>query len=100
MISAEHPENPSRFEIQTPAAISAVRGTVFRVASQPGINLTETLRGEVEVNAQGKGLAVGAGFGTRVAKGESPSTIVKLLDAPGLPSIPVQERLTMQIPFH
>ncbi len=78
----------SRFEIYTPSATAAVRGTVFRVAvpNQTTTN-AEVLEGKVDVtNDSGKTQAKG-GFGT-VAKLDSPPTPpVVLLPAPNLSEV-------------
>ncbi len=90
-----------RFEIVTPVATSAVRGTQFRVSyqtnQQAGTN--ETLSGAVAVGSVGppsqvgaKGVTdevrVAAGFGTRVHQGEPPLPPVALLPAPDLTALP------------
>jgi hypothetical protein len=73
----------SRYEIETPSAISAVRGTEFRSrVSDGGVAAFEVLEGEVEVAAQGQSESVPAGYGTVVAKGAAPLSPVALLAAP------------------
>ncbi|QEL55916.1 FecR domain-containing protein [Chromobacterium paludis] len=57
---------PSRYRIQTPSAVTTVRGTVFRVRSVAADDTaTEVLRGKVNVNAQQGEVDVPAGFGSR-----------------------------------
>lgn len=76
----------SRFEITTPAAVAAVRGTQFRVGFEPGSKLmaSEVVEGAVNVNAQNTGQDVASGFGTIAEQGKTPQTPVKLLSAPEL----------------
>jgi hypothetical protein len=79
-----------RFEILTPVAVSAVRGTEFRGAFEPGAGTatTETLEGSVAVSGSGTVVAVPADFGTRVAPNAAPLPPVRLLPAPDLQAIP------------
>lgn len=79
-----------RFEIRTPAAVSAVRGTEFRAsyAAESSSGTTETLDGTVGVSGAGAGVAVRAGFGARAAKGQPPQVPVPLLPAPALDALP------------
>ena len=79
-----------RFEIVTPVAVSAVRGTEFRGAFEPGAGTatTETLEGSVAVSGSGTVVAVPADFGTRVAPNAAPLPPVRLLPAPDLQAIP------------
>jgi hypothetical protein len=79
-----------RFEILTPVAVSAVRGTEFRGAFEPGAGnaTTETLEGSVAVTASGTVVSVPADFGTRVEHNAAPLPPVRLLPAPDLQAIP------------
>ena len=54
------PEQPSRFEIDTPAGITSVRGTDFRVSvpADERASWTEVLDGKVVVSGAGKEVAV------------------------------------------
>jgi len=80
----------SRYEIHTPSAISAVRGTEYRVAvfADTDASNIEVLGGGVQVEAAGEQLLVPAGFGTQVEKGKPPSKARKLLDAPRINAVP------------
>ncbi|MBB1487216.1 FecR domain-containing protein [Oceanospirillum sediminis] len=71
----------ARFEIHTPSAISAVRGTEFRSVYQEGSAAArvEVLTGGVAVAAEGVSQLVPAGFGTRVKQGEAPVQPKELL---------------------
>lgn len=79
-----------RFEIITPVAVSAVRGTKFRNSfdAAGGDARTETLEGTVGVAAQADAVAVGAGFGTRVQASGAVLPPVALLAAPDLSQLP------------
>jgi hypothetical protein len=72
--------NPnSRFEIETPAGLSGVRGTQFGVSVKPnGKTSVATLEGSVVEEAQGQAVAVDAGFRTLVIPGEPPSQPIPL----------------------
>ncbi|WP_261842212.1 FecR domain-containing protein [Aliamphritea ceti] len=76
----------SRFEIQTPSAISAVRGTEYRalVGADGKVSNIEVLHGKVKVSGAGKHTLVKRGFGTQVAEGKAPIKPRKLLPAPEL----------------
>ncbi len=77
------PRSRSRFEIHTPSAIAAVRGTEYRVASESKGNSTrsEVLKGLVAVQASSTA-DVPAGFGLRAKPGEALGEPRKLLAAP------------------
>ncbi|MGI9293821.1 MAG: FecR domain-containing protein [Pseudomonadales bacterium] len=75
----------SRFEIETPSAVAAVRGTEFRISSDPATNDTmrnEVLLGEVGVTALDVERAIKKGFGTLTEQGKAPLPPRKLLAAP------------------
>jgi hypothetical protein len=79
-----------RFEIITPVAVSAVRGTRFRdgYSGDGGLATTETLEGTVGVSASNESVPVAAGFGTRVEQDKPPLPPVALLPAPDLSGVP------------
>lgn len=84
----------TRFEIQTPSAISAVRGTEYRTSitlAHKASNI-EVLHGKVAVSGAKKKTLVKAGFGTQVAQGKPPIPPKKLLEAPLLKPIPERIR--------
>lgn len=91
-----------RFEIVTPVAISAVRGTRFRTGfdASSAHATTETLEGTVGVGSQIDSVSLAAGFGTRV---ESTGTVlapVPLLPMPDLQSVPaVNARAQLHVEF-
>ncbi|WP_299977415.1 FecR domain-containing protein [uncultured Pseudoteredinibacter sp.] len=80
----------SRFEIHTPSAISAVRGTAYRaVANDNGeTSNIEVVEGKVAVAGGKSQTLVPAGFGTQVKAGEAPSKPKELLPAPQFKAIP------------
>ncbi|MEP5569469.1 MAG: FecR domain-containing protein [Halioglobus sp.] len=82
----------SRFEIHTTAAISAVRGTKYRMAATEGDSSSrfEVTGGIVDVSdseAEGK-IALNKGFGSVVSAGQLPLPPQALLSAPRLTDIP------------
>ena len=81
---------PARFEIHTPSAISAVRGTSFRTTyqQQEDAARVEVLHGGVAVQAKSVTELVEQGFGTKVKKGEAPIKPRELLPAPELARLP------------
>ena len=84
----------SRFEIKTPSAISAVRGTEYRAAIVNAENTSniEVLKGKVAVSGAKKKELVKAGFGTQVAQGKPPIAARKLLPAPKPEPLPERIR--------
>jgi hypothetical protein len=78
--------NPnSRFELETPAGVSGVRGTEFGIAIQPsGKTSLAVLDGRVNSSAQNQGVDVDAGFQNFTIPGEPPSSPVPLKDDPSL----------------
>lgn len=92
-----------RFEIVTPVAISAVRGTLFRTGfdAAAGNATTETLEGTVGVAAAQDAASVEAGYGTRVEPTGAVLAPVPLLPKPDLTSLPavnVQPVLELRFP--
>ncbi|OBU88075.1 FecR domain-containing protein [Chromobacterium subtsugae] len=78
---------PSRYRIQTPSAVTTVRGTEFRVRSQSDDDTAaEVLRGTVNVNARQGEVDVPAGFGSRGKSGDGQP--VALPPAPPLTGLP------------
>jgi len=80
----------SRFEIHTPSAISAVRGTEYRAAFDDDgtISRIEVLHGRVEVTGSSRKALVAAGFGTWVKEDKPPLRPRKLLEPPVLKPLP------------
>ena len=88
----------SRYEIKTPAAVAAVRGTQFRVAYENNQQTmaSEVVKGEVSVAAEGIEQSLIKGFGTITEKGKAPQPPVKLLIQPDLKNIP---NIVKYLPF-
>ncbi|MCG8315108.1 MAG: FecR domain-containing protein [Pseudomonadales bacterium] len=75
----------SRYEILTPAAVAAVRGTAFRVVSEssdPPQMRTEVLEGNVAVGNESGEQALEAGYALKAVSGEAPAEPIKLLPPP------------------
>jgi len=79
-------EPAGRFEIWTPAAVSAVRGTHFRsvMNKDDKLSRTEVSKGHILVSANAQEVVVPQGFGTVVNVGEAPTPPRQLLAAPNL----------------
>lgn len=75
-----------RYEISTPALVTGVRGTRFRVGAAGDVSTESVLEGEVAVRAGRQAQAVGAGFGVRAAGGRLKR--VALPAAPKLDAVP------------
>ncbi len=73
-----------RLEIESPAAVTAVRGTEFRIGADPKSSdtVTEVLKGKVAVSAQQKTVTVKELYGTKTEKDNKPIKPVKLLSGP------------------
>ncbi len=84
----------SRFEIHTPSAISAVRGTEYRTSITQGVKASniEVLEGTVRVKGTDKSRLVRAGFGTQVGVGDPPLPPRQLLDPPAIDPLPEKIR--------
>ena len=94
------PRNNNRFEIRSPAAVAAVRGTSFRVNADPGTTWTEVLEGAVDVSNTAGGVLAQAGFGTVARTGQAPDAPQALLPAPDLSVLPARlERLPIDWPL-
>lgn len=92
----------SRYEIWTPAAMSSVRGTDYRVSMEPAVAVarTEVLAGEVSVRGMQRTQLVPRGFGTVAKLGKTPETPVRLLAPPDVSALPkVVERVPIQLSF-
>jgi hypothetical protein len=90
----------SRFELSSPASVTSVRGTEFRVDADDLETRTGVVAGTVAVASGGVTVAVPAGFGTVSQRDRQPATPIALLPAPdigGLPSrfdrVPIELRL-------
>jgi hypothetical protein len=78
----------NQFLIDTPSAVAAVRGTVFRTAvDQGGTTRNEVLEGIIDVGAMNQQVKVHENEGTMVRKGEAPLKPRTLLNPPQLISM-------------
>ncbi len=92
------PDN--RFEIRSPAAVAAVRGTRFRVNASAQTTWTEVLDGAVDVSTAAGQVQAGAGYGTVAQLGQAPVAPRALLAAPDLSVLPQRlERLPIDWPL-
>lgn len=90
----------TRFEIRTPAAVAAVRGTAFRVHVDNLAAWTEVLDGTVGVGNSAGAVRAEAGFGTVAQSGRAPDPPRLLLAAPDISSLPARlERLPIDWPL-
>lgn len=81
----EKQQPDSRYEIRTPSAITAVRGTAFRLSSDNDmVSRTEVTEGFVAVSAGNDEKNLQDGYGIVAEKGKPLPTPVKLLPAPKL----------------
>lgn len=89
----------SRFEISTPAGVTSVRGTDYRVSAEPASakSHTEVLEGGVRVSSAGKTIVIPEGFGAISSSDKPPSQPIELLAAVDTASIPaVFDRVPIQ----
>ena len=75
-------------QVETPAAIAAVRGTEFRVSADGDIALQETLGGQVAFSAAGQAVLLTKGYGSLAEKGKAPLPPILLPDAPDVSTLP------------
>jgi hypothetical protein len=90
----------SRYQIITPSAVVAVRGTEFRAAyvEAEGVARSEVIEGAVAVSAERRARQVPAGFGLVAKAGEPLSQVVALLPAPDLSALSARlERILVEV---
>jgi len=94
------PAGGTRFEIETPSAVAAVRGTEFRVSATADAARAEVLEGAVAFTAKRGGVTLPAGTGSVAAAGQASQPAVPLLPAPDLADVPARiRRLPISIPL-
>lgn len=95
-------DSGGRFEIRTPAAVAAVRGTQFRVQARGSELRTEVIGGVVNVFNSAGQVNTTAGKGAVAHGGQAPDAVPsKLLEAPSLAGLPERiERLPIDVPLH
>lgn len=84
----------SRYQIITPAAVAAVRGTDFRVSAEmeKPVMRSEVTEGTVGVGDASRSTPVKAGFGLVAESGKVPEKPRKLLPAVNLSGLPTVQR--------
>lgn len=80
----------NKMQIFTPTAVAAVRGTEFRVSTNPHSIRQETLDGRVVLSAAGEEVSVNKGYGSLSENGHAPQPPVVLLPAPNVTSLPIK----------
>jgi hypothetical protein len=86
-VSAYYREPNARYEVETPTAVSGVRGTEFLVVYDSATEITDVvgIEEQVEVNAKlavmGAGVEIGPHFLTQVRKGKFPTPPQHIDDA-------------------
>jgi hypothetical protein len=91
----------TRFEIKTPSAVAAARGTEFRAGVDSDVTTRlEVLAGMVDVQAAKQKVAIKAGQGTVVKKDQRPAVPVNLLLPPALMNLqPLYRAMPLDIQF-
>lgn len=79
-----------RFQIKTPATVTSVRGTDYRVSAeaQAQESRAEVVQGKVYVEGRRKTRQLTGGFGTLTRAGQEPLPPVKLLPPPDIGYVP------------
>ncbi|MFO8140582.1 MAG: FecR domain-containing protein [Marinobacter sp.] len=92
-------ENGVRFEIATPSAVAAVRGTVFSMQTSADGSRVQVTEGIVDFGQPGQTRQIPAGYGASVsATGSAPMSIRRLPPAPVLnPIAPVLKQLPAEL---
>ncbi len=76
-------EKGARFEIETPSAVAAVRGTAFALQTDPHGSQLQVTEGKVAFGEPGAARDIPAGYGASVsARGNTPMRIRRLPPAP------------------
>lgn len=82
-------EGGARFEIETPSAIAAVRGTAFALQASPEGTSLQVTEGDVDFGAPGKVRRIPAGFGATLSTGNNAGlSIRRLPPAPQVNPLP------------
>lgn len=79
---------PNRFEIESPAAVTAVRGTDYRINAESDAARVEVLDGRVAVSNSRGARELSRGFGTLAERDRAPLPPVTLLPAPEIRNLP------------
>ncbi len=80
----------TRFEIFTPSALTAVRGTGYRLntSDEGRVTRVEVTSGQVAVAGGGKTISVSGGYGLLAEQGRPPQQPIQLLPPPSLAGVP------------
>lgn len=82
-------EGGARFEVETPAAVAAVRGTAFSLQALPTGTRLQVTEGVVDFGQPGKTRRIPAGYGAAVGLGSNdPLSIRRLPPAPQVTPLP------------
>jgi hypothetical protein len=83
MISADVVENPDKiFEVEAAESIARTTGANFKMTvNNQGLVALGTMKGRVNVEAEGKVIQVDEGFMTKVVKGKTPQDPIKIPSA-------------------
>lgn len=85
-------------DVRSPVALSAVRGTSFRIGADAERDRLEVLEGRVDIQAQGVTRRIGSGRGTLARAGAAPEPQRRLLPPPELAGAgALLERLPLQL---
>ncbi|WP_232417763.1 FecR domain-containing protein [Methyloversatilis thermotolerans] len=87
-----------RFEIETPAAVAAVRGTHFRVHADDAITRNEVLEGRVDFGNDAGRQLVAAGRASAAGPGRPAAPPVELLAPPRAAALKA-DRVPLNLPF-
>ena len=93
-------DSASNFNVETPSAIAAVRGSVMTVTVAPsGVTVVTNEEGDIRVIVEGTDYPISEGMQRTIAPGEEPSAEMPIVPPGGYPP-PQQARLevTMQAP--
>tara|TARA_R110002072_G_scaffold24747_3_gene83696 strand:- start:38670 stop:40325 length:1656 start_codon:yes stop_codon:yes gene_type:complete len=85
----------SRYEIKTPSAVAAVRGTEFRLHSTEKQTQLEVLEGTVEFSGKHGQVMVNAGKGATIKDG---SPLIEIIDLPAPPKTQVAQEKINKLP--
>lgn len=89
-----------RFEIDTPAAVAAVRGTRLRVSTDGSLVIAGVTEGKVALGNQDGQVRLDPDQGTRTRQGRAPERPSPLLPAPDLSALPrIIHKLPIQLPL-
>jgi len=90
-------ENGSRFEITTPSAVAAVRGTAFTLQANANGTSIQVQQGAVDFGRPGKSQRIPAGYGASVAT--TGSDRLRIRQLPPAPEITPVEPVVSQLPL-